>query len=145
MSQPLGLSANAWRNAKSWADTSFPVNVVTGDRIFRTDIGSSGGVWFTYNGTMWVPDRWAGTVTIPAFVGSATSRFSTVTFGLPSGAGFPATPRIYLTQSNTAGSGVAMTVRALSKTTLDFDAYWGSAAATSNPPAVPIDWLAIPA
>lgn len=139
MSQPLGLSANAWRNAKSWADTSFPVNVVTGDRIFRTDIGSSGGVWFTYSGTTWVPDVWAGAVTCGAGTASGSGA---VVFGLPSGASFPTAPRVTLT--HTFNGGTALGCRHLSLSVTGFTAWWVAAANIAST-AITIHWIAVPA
>ncbi len=119
MPNPLGLSRNAWVNAKSYAATSFPGNPVEGDRILRTDIGM--GVWFTYIGTLWQPDVWANFVTLNN--GAATNAGNTaVSYNFPSGAGWTAIPRVVVSLA-TAGTGTInnkMIARATNGSTTGF-------------------------
>ncbi len=71
MAGTLGLPRNAWTNAKTYADTAFPVNAVVGDRILRTDLGR----WFTFvtigGADYWAPE--AGSIVASARQATATS------------------------------------------------------------------------
>lgn len=121
MPNPLGLSQNAWRNAKSYAATAFPGNPTEGDRILRTDVGS--GIWFTYVTALWVPDNWAAFAVLTDGTAVTTGASNTtVTYNFPLGAGFNAAPRVVISLANAPAGSERLVVRQINGTTTGFTA-----------------------
>lgn len=139
----LGLPQSAWQNRVTYAATAFPSNANNGDRIYRTDLGDSGGIWFTYTDIsgsgLWVPDALGDSVSV-----SATA-VATVSTAVSFGHTFPLPPSVFTNVNLAGGTYARWQTRAINITTTGFSVYaFSSDGAVGTFVGMPVNWIAIP-